>query len=118
MKASVIGTIYKDVKPGTTRNGKSFCTFTLRESRKVGDGYKTWYHNFQAWGKLSEVVEKYFENGMPILLHFDQIDYSKYEDSDGIERQSTWLRLSGFDFIPKDFRGQNEGSDDSYEPEE
>jgi len=48
----------------------------------------TQWHNIVAWGKTSEIIEKFVEKGKEIAVS-GKLTYRNYDDKDGIKRYVT-----------------------------
>lgn len=92
-------------KPETINfdNG-SVTNFSIATNRSVKKG-DTWekeatFHRCKAFGNLGNVINNYFDKGSKILVE-GRIDYRKYTDSNGVEKQSTEIIVSEIYFIDK-----------------
>lgn len=84
-KAILIGRLTKDPVTMTTGANKQFSTFTLAVDRnfKNANGEKEAdFIQVVAWGKTSEIVDKYTAKGKQIAV-FGRIQTRNYEDKDG-----------------------------------
>lgn len=68
----------------------------------VDDGYgenkKTHWINFEAWGKLSDVLEKYTTKGSKILIE-GKVATNSYETKDGSKRTDTFVRVDQLELL-------------------
>ena len=89
-KVILVGRVGRDPEARSTNNGTAVANFSLATDRytKRGEDPITDWHRITAWGTQAEYVTKYCTKGSLILIE-GEIQYSKYTDKDGIERNST-----------------------------
>ena len=74
--------------------GKS-CKFTVAVDRRFGD--EADFFNCVAFGKLAEVIDKFFKKGSEIVV-LGEMQCNPYEGNDGIKRYPWSINVSRFDF--------------------
>jgi single-strand DNA-binding protein len=110
-KVQLIGRIGTDIETKTFDSGNIKASFRMAttEVRKDIEGNKqeeTQWHNIVAWGKLAEILQKYTQKGVEIMIE-GKLVYRMWETKEGEKKYFTEietrdLRLMG---LPK---GQNE----------
>lgn len=81
----------------TTENGTFICSFSLATTDRWKDANaeiqeKTQWHRLTAWGKLAELCSELLTKGS--LAYFEgSINYSSFEDDEGITRYTTEIRV-------------------------
>ena len=61
------------------------CKFTVAWNKKINDRETNLFIDCDAWGKLGEMVNKYFKKGQQIIVTLELFT-NKYTDKDKIER--------------------------------
>lgn len=101
-KVTLMGVLGLDPEQKVFDSGSSVTNFTIATSRSVknGDTYEkeTTWHNLKAWGRLGDVVKKFFSKGSKILVE-GRIEYRKYTDSNGVEKYTTEIVVSEIYFV-------------------
>ncbi len=114
----IVGRITRDIELRATKSGGDVASFGVATNRnwKDKDGEKqseVEFHNVVAFGKVAEVLEKYFSKGDEIMVT-GYLKTSKWESKDGAKRERTEIILEKFEFGQKK-RGSDDGSDKSEE---
>lgn len=104
-KVILTGNIGNDPEIINLESGKTLAKFSLatNESYKNAQGEKvtdTEWHNVTVFGKLAEIVEKYFTKGMKVLVE-GKIKTRNYEDKEGSKRYVTEIMMNNFEFLQK-----------------
>jgi|SRR5690554_2838271 len=113
-RVQLIGHLGRDPEIRTTQTGRKVAsvtiattdTFTVNGERKED----TQWHNLTIWGKLADIVEKYWKKGSFLLVE-GKLNHRSYDDKDGQKKYFTEVVVSNFMFLEK--RGQS--SDNSSE---
>jgi single-strand DNA-binding protein len=110
-RATLIGTVGRDPKITTFKNGDRAAGFSLATTEKWKDKSgerkeKTEWHNIKVYGGLVDVVEAYVKKGTQLFIE-GQIVLVKWE-KDGQERQMTEIQLKGFGSNLRIFGGKAE----------
>lgn len=89
-RVQLIGSLGKDPEVKTFDNGKKLARFSIatNENYKNAQGEKvteTTWHNVVAWGKLTDIIEKYVSKGDRICLE-GKLTNNHYTDKDGNKR--------------------------------
>lgn len=92
-QATLIGRIGKDPEIRFTNGGQAIANFSVAtdESYKNRDGEKvkkTEWHRVVAWGKLAEVIQKYFVKGSLVVVG-GKIQTREWEDKTGNKNRTT-----------------------------
>lgn len=106
----------------TTTSGTRITRFTLATSRpryadgkvlRDKDGHRvqdTEWHRITCFNGLGTTVQQYCEKGMKVLVR-GRIHYTKWTDSEGVERYSTEIIADTIDFLSRareaDSKGDN-----------
>ena len=99
-KVILIGNVGKDPEIRYTQGGEPIANFSLATSEswtdKAGQKQeKTEWHRVEVFGKTAQVVRDYVTKGKPLYIE-GSIKYDEYTDKDGIKRNVTRIRVSGF----------------------
>ena len=100
----LIGNLGDDVKMHYFEGGGCIGRFPLATSETWKDkqtGEKktaTEWHNIITSGKQAEICEKYLSKGDQIYVE-GKITTRKWQDSNGVDKYSTEIRMSSFNFI-------------------
>ena len=91
-KVLLIGNLGKDPEVRHLDNGMQVASFSLATSETFKDKggqkqVKTEWHRIQAWGKLSEIVEKFISKGKQVYVE-GKLTTRKWQQ-DGKDRYST-----------------------------
>ncbi|RME32163.1 MAG: single-stranded DNA-binding protein [Candidatus Zixiibacteriota bacterium] len=88
-----------------TANNKAVCGFTVAinesyVSQATGERVKTAvFIDCQAFGRVGENINKYFDKGDPILVH-GKISQDRWVDKDsGAKRSKVYVTVFSFDFV-------------------
>jgi single-strand DNA-binding protein len=97
-KVHLIGHLGGKPEIKNTEKGKKLAQFSLAtsESYRNSKGEKvteTQWHKIIAWGKLAEIVEKYFDKGKEVAIEGKLIN-SSYTDKGGIKKYVTEVQAS------------------------
>ena len=99
-KVTLIGNVGKDPEIRYTQSGEPIANFSLATSESWTDKSgqkqeKTEWHRVEVFGKTAQVVRDYVTKGKPLYVE-GSIKYDEYTDKDGIKRNVTKIRVSGF----------------------
>ena len=100
-KVILLGFIGQDPVIRTTQNGKKIATFSLATSEKWKDKSgkveeKTQWHKVVVYSEgLANVVEKYVSKGSKLYVE-GQLETTKWNDKDGVEKYTTQIVLKGY----------------------
>ncbi|MEO8362735.1 MAG: single-stranded DNA-binding protein [Vicinamibacteria bacterium] len=99
-KVTLIGNVGKDPEIRYTQSGEPIANFSLATSEswtdKAGQKQeKTEWHRVEVFGKTAQIVRDYVTKGKPLYVE-GSIKYDEYTDKDGIKRNVTKIRVSGF----------------------
>lgn len=99
-KVILIGNVGRDPEIRYTQSGEPIANFSLATSESWNDksGQKqerTEWHRVEVFGKTAQVVRDYVTKGKPLYIE-GSIVYQEYTDKDGIKRNTTRIRVSGF----------------------
>lgn len=93
------GRLARDPELGEYKNSKGntgkWCKFTVAVDRKFGE--ETDFFNCITFGKLPEVIDKFFSKGKEIVVS-GEMQCNPYEDKDGKKRYPWTLSVNQFDF--------------------
>lgn len=94
----------------------SVCNFTVAVNRRFDRDQSDFFH-CQAWGKLGDMVDKYFARGGEILLS-GEMRSREYEAKDGSKRTAWDVNVDEVDFCGKagDKKRAEPGPAQSFEP--
>jgi len=104
-KVMLIGHVGQDPETKTFDNGNQVVRFSLatNESYKDQNGQrveKTEWHNIKAFGKLSEVAQKFFTKGKHLFIE-GKIQTRSWENQQGIKQYATEIIMEKFVFLDK-----------------
>lgn len=89
------GRIGQEPKVIETKGDNKMVALSLAtsESFKKGEEWeeKTQWHNIITFGKTAEYAEKYAKKGSVMFVEGGKIEYSSYEDKDGVKRYRTQI---------------------------
>lgn len=101
-RVTLLGRMTKNPELKETKNGKKYCAFSIAINEKIKDGEDlTTFINCIAWEQRAENIAHYFVKGKPILI-YGNLRVSKAQKEDGTSTIYTNVRVSGFEFIPRD----------------
>ncbi len=92
-KVQLIGHVGNTPEIKTLDNGNKFAKFSLATNEYYKDSKgekqtKTEWHNLVAWGKITDVIEKFVEKGKEIAVD-GKLSTRNYDDKDGNKRYFT-----------------------------
>jgi single-strand DNA-binding protein len=100
-KVILIGNLGNDPETKHLPSGMQVSNFSLATSETYKkDGEKvteTTWHNCTAFGKLSEIVEKFFIKGMKVLVE-GRIKQESW-DKEGVKQYKTIILMNSFEFV-------------------
>jgi single-strand DNA-binding protein len=99
-KVILVGNVGRDPEIRYTQSGEPIANFSLATSETWNDksGQKqerTEWHRVEVFGKTAQVVRDYVTKGRPLYIE-GSIAYQEYTDKDGIKRNTTKIKVSGF----------------------
>lgn len=99
-KVQLVGNLGNDPEIITLESGKKLAKFSLatNETYKNSAGEKvtdTQWHNLIAWGKITELIEKYLKKGKEVMVE-GKLTYRSYETSEGEKRYVTEITVNEF----------------------
>ncbi|MBE7652097.1 single-stranded DNA-binding protein [Tenacibaculum finnmarkense] len=99
-KVQLVGNLGNDPEIITLESGKKLAKFSLatNETYKNSAGEKvtdTQWHNLIAWGKITELIEKYLKKGKEVMVE-GKLTYRFYETSEGEKRYVTEITVTEF----------------------
>ena len=105
----ITGRLGQDVELNHTNGGTAYASISVatNSSYKDANGNKveqTQWHRIKVWGKTAELCAKYLSKGR-MATFTGELQYSEYNDKDGVKRYSTEIRSSRVEFL-----GDNKGS--------
>ena len=97
-KVQLIGHIGNAPEVRTSEGGKKWSRFSIatNETYRNAEGVKvtdTQWHNLVAFGKVSEIVEKYVAKGSEIAVEGKLVNRS-YVDKEGVKKYVTEVHIS------------------------
>lgn len=101
--ATISGNLGKDIELRYTPSGKAVAkgTLAVKGSYKDQSGeYPTHWINFQAWGKVAEILSNYSKKGDKLVLS-GEIVTGSYDKQDGSKVYTTEINVNSFDLPPK-----------------
>ncbi len=112
-KAIIIGNLGKDPVVRVMTNGTQATSISIATSEKWKDKQsgeteeKTEWHNIALFGKLAEIAGEYLKKGSSVYIE-GRIQYKKWTDKEGVERNSTEIVASQLKMLGK--AGDNKSS--------
>lgn len=102
-KVILTGNIGNDPEIINLDSGKKLAKFSIATNEQYtnSQGEKiqdTEWHNVVVFGKVAEVVEKYFNKGLKVLVE-GKIKTRSYETKEGEKRYSTEIIMNNFEFL-------------------
>ena len=99
-KVILVGNLGADPEVRFTPGGQAVANFRIATSESWTDKSgqkqeKTEWHRVEVFGKTAQVVRDYVTKGKPLYVE-GSIKYDEYTDKDGIKRNVTKIRVSGF----------------------
>ena len=98
-KITLIGNTGNDPEIKYSQGGDAFARFSLATTEQWKDKQsgekkeRVEWHRCIASGKLAEIIGEYVKKGDPVYVE-GSVRYSKYTDKDGVEKQSTDIRVN------------------------
>ncbi len=108
---TLLGRIVDTPKLVNFGNDSKVANFSLAVNRKYKDKEEVSFIDCQAFGAISETIEKYFTKGKPILVD-GRLKQSTWE-KDGNKMSKLSVIVENFTFINDGEKKQNEGSSNS-----
>lgn len=106
-KVILVGNLTADPESRSFTNGNSVTEFTIAVNRRyqTADGEKKQEVTFigaKAFGRMGEVIAKYFRKGKPILIE-GRLSQDQWEDREtGAKRSKTYVIAEKFEFVGGD----------------
>jgi single-strand DNA-binding protein len=102
-KVQLIGRTGNEIKIHNFENGNAIGNVSLAttETYKNQQGEKvenTEWHNLVFRNKACEIIEKYVPKGTALYVE-GRLKYRKWQDKEGVDRYSTEIHISDFEFI-------------------
>jgi single-strand DNA-binding protein len=99
-KIILLGNVGRDPEIRFTQAGEPIANFSLATSEKwTGKNgekqEKTEWHRVEVFGKTAQVVRDYVTKGKQLYLE-GQVTYDEWTDKDGNKRNTTKIKVSGF----------------------
>ncbi|MEI5682235.1 single-stranded DNA-binding protein [Mesorhizobium sp. CGMCC 1.15528] len=116
------GNIGQAPEARTTQGGTRITHFTLATSRprysegkvlRDANGYRvqdTEWHRITAFNGLGKTIEEHCEKGMKVLVR-GRIRYTKWTDSEGIDRYGCEIIAETVDFLSRAKQTQSDGEE-------
>ena len=107
-KTVILGNLGRDPEMRYLQNGDAVANFSVAVTEKLkgkdGEAKEstTWYR-INAFGKLAEICGQYLKKGASVLID-GRMQMRKYQDKDGIERESWELKADSMQMLS----GKNE----------
>lgn len=107
-KVILIGHVGSDIDTHTFGNGNKKVSFSLATNKKWNDKdgkrqEKTTWHNIEAFGKITDVIEKWVSKGNKLMVE-GEIDVQSW-DKDGETKYKTVIMLQNMEML-----GSNDAS--------
>ena len=103
-KVIIIGRLTNEVEMRYTKSTNTpvakFSVAVNRKYAREGEERETDFFNVLAWGKLSEIVNKYLRKGMQTAI-IGRLENRKYEDKNGVTKQVTEIIADDIEFIER-----------------
>lgn len=103
-KVIIIGRLTNEVEMRYTKSTNTpvakFSVAVNRKYAREGEERETDFFNVLAWGKLSEIVNKYLRKGTQTAIT-GRIENRKYEDKNGVTKQVTEIIADDIEFIER-----------------
>jgi single-strand DNA-binding protein len=122
-KVILIGNLGKDPEIRYTQGGEPIANFSLATNEKWTDrsGEKqerTEWHRVEVFGKQAQVVRDYLTKGRSVYIE-GSVRYDEWTDRDGNKRNTTKIRVSGFNsrVVLLGSRGDGGGRGPAQEPQ-
>lgn len=105
-QAQIIGHVGKEPKVRNLQSGGLVASFSIATTDKWKDKATgeqreaTEWHRINVFGKLAEIVQKWVKKGNLVYVS-GKIVTSKYQDKDGLEKQTTEIRADTLKLLGK-----------------
>lgn len=99
-----IGRLGRDPETKTLNNGDMACNFSIAVGKKWRDKAsgetkeQTTWVRCSAFGKTAELMGQYAKKGSQIRVN-GELSVRKYNDKDGVEKESTEIRVQDFQLL-------------------
>jgi single-strand DNA-binding protein len=99
-KVILLGNLGKDPEIRYTQSGEPIANFSLATNEKWTDKSgerqeRTEWHRVEVFGKTAQVVRDYCSKGRQVYIE-GSIKYDEWTDKEGNKRNTTKIRVSGF----------------------
>ena len=112
-QAQIIGHVGRDPDVRSLQNGDIVASFSIATTEKWTDKATkekreaTEWHRVNVFGKLAEIVQTWVKKGTLVYVS-GKIVTRKYQDKDGIEKQSTEIRADSIKLLGGTEEGKKE----------
>lgn len=107
-RVQIIGNVGKDPESKYVSTGQMVVKFTVAVNhnyKKDGENkVDTEWVNFEAWGKLAEIVNQYVKKGSPVYVE-GRLKTDKFEGKDGETKYFTKVVASNVQFLGSNSSG-------------
>jgi single-strand DNA-binding protein len=120
-QAQIIGHVGRDPEVRNLDNGDTIASFSIATTEKWKDkstGEKreaTEWHRIVIFGKLADIVQAWVKKGSLVYVS-GKIVTRKYQDKDGLEKQTTEIRADSMKLLGGDKGGKQEPSRQQAKP--
>jgi single-strand DNA-binding protein len=120
-QAQIIGHVGRDPEVRSLQNGDTVASFSIATTEKWKDKSTgeqreaTEWHRVSVFGKLAEIVQKWVTKGSLVYVS-GKIVTRKYQDKDGLEKQTTEIRADSMKLLGGDKSGKQEPSRQQAKP--
>ncbi|MYB02416.1 single-stranded DNA-binding protein [Candidatus Poribacteria bacterium] len=117
-KVILMGNLTRDPELKILPSGTSVANFGIatnerwKDSQTGEDRENVTYVDVETWNGQSEVINKYFKKGSPILIE-GALKYESWDAEDGTKRNRLKVRMQRFEFVGS--RSDNGNTSDSPE---
>lgn len=113
-KVQLIGRIGTDIETRKFDSGNIKASFRMATSETYKDSQgnkqeETQWHNIIAWGKLSEILEKYTQKGSEIMIE-GKLIYRSWETKEGEKKYITEIETRDLRLMGSPKTGQSEAT--------
>lgn len=103
--AQICGRMTKNPEPRVTPSGVNILNFSVATNKVWNDQQgqrqeKTEFHNVVAFGKVSEIITRYFKKGDEIYIQ-GRLQTTSWEDQQGVKKYKTEIVAEKMDFGQK-----------------
>jgi single-strand DNA-binding protein len=95
------GRLTADPELSHTNSGKTVSNFSVANNTGYGEVKKTNFFNCIAWGKTAELIQKFANKGMEVIIE-GELNIEQWEGKDGVKKSSPKLTVLKIKFIFKD----------------